>query len=145
MLHRMVLVARSNVELGRGALNGDLGIMLSRLMKASVDGCMTGALLWESGHFLEVLEGDRETLNEFRARITGDARIERLQVLEFLPLLRREYSTWAIARRRHDRAGPDLLRDLAGGRVSAEKVRFVLRESLAAGPLAESPPLVVAA
>jgi len=144
MLHRLVLVARSRIDLGQGALNGDLGILLSAHMKASVDSEMTGGLVWIGEHFLDVLEGHREHLRAFFNGISQDGRIAELRSLEFLPLSRREYATWAVA------DGSRAMRDAAAqtalqaGHADAVQVRKLVSQCLRTGTLATSPPLAAA-
>ena len=144
MLHRMVMIAEARIELGMGALNGDLGIILSCCMKSSVDQQMTGALVWDAGYFFEVLEGRAEALRAFHDRIAGDARIAGLQLLEFLPVTRRDFDTWAVGTpgpRQWDRA---LLAAARDGTATAADVRSLVSRVMTRGTLAESPPLVAA-
>ena len=144
MLHRMVLVARARVDLARGALNGDLGILLSSHMKASVDRETTGGLVWAGGHFLDVLEADRERLRDFFHRIAGDTRICELRSLEFLPITRREYRTWSVAdggQALHDVAALDAV---STGHADAAQVRRLVGQCLRSATVAATPPLVAA-
>jgi len=144
MLHRMVLVARARVDLAPGALNGELGILLSAHMKASVEREMTGGLVWIDGHFLDVLEADRDHLRRFFQTIAEDPRIAELRSLEFLPITRREHRTWSVSdgsRGLRDAAGVAAVRD---GRADALQVRRLVSQCLRSATLAATPPLVAA-
>lgn len=145
MLHRMVLMARSQVDLGSGSLNGDLGLILSHCMKTSIEHSLTGALVWDSGHFFEVLEGDRDALRRFYERVATDPRIGDVQLLEFLPLAHRSYRTWAVGTRGRGQHDPALQRDILAGHVTAAQVQALVQTIVGLGPLAESPDLVCAA
>lgn len=144
MLHRMVLVARARVDLAQGALNGDLGILLSAHMKASVESEMTGGLVWMDGYFLDVLEAERDRLRRFFEQIAGDSRIAELRSLEFLPITRREHKTWSVSdggqARRHT-AERDAVRE---GRADALQVRRLVGQCLRSATLATTPPLAAA-
>lgn len=144
MLHRMVLVARARIDLEQGALNGDLGMLLTAHMQASVDSEMTGGLVWMDGHFLDVLEADGDRLRSFFQHIAGDRRIAELRSLEFLPITRREHRTWSVS------DGGRALRDAAGfdavlaGRADALQVRRLVAQCLRSATVATTPPLVAA-
>ena len=44
MLHRMILAARSRIDLGDGPVQGDLGIFLAACMQTAVERELTGAM-----------------------------------------------------------------------------------------------------
>ena len=144
MLHRMVLVARARVHLGEGALNGDLGLMLAAHMKASVEREMTGGLVWLDGWVLDVLEGDREALHSFFLAIAADPRISDLRSEEFLPIARRQYARWSVARGDAAIYDTSALRALREGHASAAQASELVAQCLRSATLAESPPLVAA-
>ncbi|WP_339740225.1 BLUF domain-containing protein [uncultured Maricaulis sp.] len=145
MLHRAVMVSKARVDLGVGALNGELGSILACCMKASTDRHMTGGLVWDSGWFMEVLEGRRDALEDFWQHIIKDPRHADPQRLEFVPLLKRSYDTWSVATPRRGPANHSLLRNLRSNVPTAGEVRTHVRTIIATGLVAESPPLVCAA
>jgi hypothetical protein len=144
MLHRAVMVSKARVDLGVGALNGDLGSILACCMKASTDERMTGALIWDCGWFMEVLEGRRDALEDFWQSIAGDPRHADPQRLEFVPLLKREYETWSVGTPRRGPPNHGLIRSLRSNVPTAGEVRTHVRTVIATGLVAESPPLVCA-
>jgi hypothetical protein len=140
----MVLVARARVDLGEGALNGDLGLMLAAHMKASVEMEMTGGLIWLDGYFLEVLEGDREVLRRFFLALAADPRISDLRSEEFLPIARRQYMRWSVGRGDTAIYDTSALRALHDGHASAAQASGLVTQCLRSSTLAESPPLAAA-
>lgn len=144
MLHRMVLVARARVELSEGALNGDLGLMLAAHMKASVEMEMTGGLVWLDGYFLEVLEGDGDVLRRFFVAIASDPRITDLRSEEFLPIARRQYQRWSVARGDTAIYDTSALLALRDGHDSAAQASELVAQCLRSAIIAETPPLVAA-
>lgn len=145
MLHRAVMVSKARVDLGVGALNGDLGSVLACCMQMSIRGFMTGALVWDSGWFMEVLEGEKAALESFWNTVADDPRHSHPQRLEFVPLLKREYQTWSVGTPRRGVANHGLLRSLRSNVPTAGEVRTHVRTVIATGCVAESPPLVCAA
>lgn len=145
MLHRMVLTARSKVEMGPGALKGDFGSIMACCMQSSIASSLTGALVVESGLLLEILEGDSAELCDFHSRAEQDPRVADIQVLEFVPVLRRAYETWAVAAASPETADPALTGAIAEKRAGPFAVSQHIRRVLMHGVLAETPPLCVAA
>tara|TARA_R110002051_G_scaffold114257_8_gene186962 strand:+ start:3827 stop:4252 length:426 start_codon:yes stop_codon:yes gene_type:complete len=139
------MVSKARVDLGVGALNGDLGSILACCMKTSTDGHMTGALIWDRGWFLEVLEGRRDALEDFWQSIANDPRHADPQRLELVPLSKRDYQTWSVGTPRRGRANHTLLQSLRSHVPTAGEVRTHVRTVIATGLVAESPPLVCAA
>lgn len=139
------MVSKARVDVGVGALNGDLGSILACCMKASTDHRMTGALIWDSGWFMEVLEGHRDALEAFWQSIANDPRHLDPQRLEFVPLLKRSYQTWSVGTRRRGPANHALIRSLRTHVPTAGEVRTHVRTIIASGLDSESPPLVCAA
>ena len=145
MLHRMILAARSRIDLGDGPVQGDLGIFLAACMQTAVERELTGAMVWTGGHFLAVVEGRRDALQAVFDTLLDDRRLDRLKSLEFLPLTRRRYHTWAMSA--CDEAGCETACRplLEAGELGAAEACRQVEDCLQHGRLAESPPLVVAA
>lgn len=144
MLHRMVMAARTKIDLGKNALKGELGSILSCCMKHSVDGRMTGGLVWHSGYLLEVIEGERDTLRRFFDLVSSDSRISDLELIEFVPIRQRDYETWRVGSPKR-RLRAQLVRDVAMGRATASAVRKFVADVLDRNAKASSPPIVMAA
>ena len=58
---------------------------------------VTGALIFNSGCFAQVLEGSREKLAEIFERIQCDPRHTEVQVLEYAPISQRAFPNWSMA------------------------------------------------
>ncbi len=145
MLHRMVLAARTTVETGRVALTGELGSLLACCLQTSVDDGLTGGLVVEAGLLLEVIEGASPDLCAYHQCAEGDPRIFDLQVLEFVPVLRRQFETWAVAHTPDSRANCTLASAINEKRAGPFAVSQHIRQALMQGMIAETPPLCVAA
>lgn len=145
MLHRMTMIAKAGIPLGVGALNGELGRVLACLMKACVDRQVTGALVLDSGHYLAVLEGDADALRMIRKKFEGFGRHSNFHVLEVVPVVHREFRTWSVGAQRRESEPSRLIKKFLTIVPTAGEVRTHVRDLIALGVLAESPPLVFAA
>ena len=78
---------------------------------------ISGALLVNGGHFLQVLEGRAEDVNALYARIRRDRRHHHVALVDFGPLKQREFEGWAMRHvpgpRGHDRGVTGFLDELA--------------------------------
>lgn len=142
MLYRMVMMCRTRVALGVGGLQGELGSILSCCMKTSVDETLTGALIWDSFMFMEVLEGDGEALERFWDVVRADPRNSDCRRLEYRPIKEREFRTWSVGAQRRSLSTSRFMKRIQTVRPTAEEVRLHIDDVLAAGRLAESPSLV---
>jgi len=57
---------------------------------------VTGVLVATKTHFLQVLEGEFEILNDTFQRISSDTRHEKIQVISFTEIQERRFSQWAM-------------------------------------------------
>ena len=57
---------------------------------------ITGMLVFDSGSFLQVLEGGREVVSSVFCRIAADPRHQRVQLLESVPVHERQFATWSM-------------------------------------------------
>jgi hypothetical protein len=60
---------------------------------------ISGMLLYREGKFLQVLEGEENTLRELYAKILHDPRHAEITVLSDEPLAQRSFAAWAMAYR----------------------------------------------
>lgn len=58
---------------------------------------VTGALIFNSGCFAQVLEGSREKVADIFERIQCDPRHTEVQVLEYGPITQRAFPNWSMA------------------------------------------------
>jgi hypothetical protein len=57
---------------------------------------ITGVLIATQTHFLQILEGEFEALNETLERISRDTRHERVQLIRFSDIKKRRFDDWAM-------------------------------------------------
>lgn len=78
---------------------------------------VTGFLAFDSGSFLQVLEGGRDVLSALFARIAADSRHRRIELMEVRPVDERLFAQWAMGFAAADaRHGPLFLRHGTCGR-----------------------------
>ncbi|WP_300530864.1 BLUF domain-containing protein [Maricaulis sp.] len=145
MLYSSVMVSRAGVALGVGALNGDLGKLLAHCMKTCIDRHITGALVWDSGYFLTVLEGELGQLDALMDSLRTDRCFGEPRVLECVPVKGREYKNWAVGAARPESTPSPLIKKLQTVVPTAGEVRTQVRTSIYDGVIAETPALVGAA
>jgi hypothetical protein len=75
----------------------DLRDILSRSVSNNTRDNVTGALLFNSGTFLQVLEGHRAALNITYRRINADDRHERIELIGAAAVKERLFKSWSMA------------------------------------------------
>ena len=145
MIYRAVMMSRARVALGIGALNGELGRIISCCMMSCVDQRLTGALVWDAGYFMQVLEGHPDSLRDFMKTVAKDTRHQDYRQLEFVQAMRREYSTWSVGASRAGTPPSALIKKIQTIVPTADEVRTHVRHLISPGVIAETPPLVTAA
>lgn len=138
MLYRMVTLSSARIRIEGSIVSGTLGGVLAARMERLSALELTGALVWEEGYFMEVLEGLPQPLGEFWEQLRQDPHHSDLKRLELRPVRRREYATWALGRARQD-AGPSaLVRKLQTITPRADEVRTHVRDIISGGVMAET-------
>lgn len=66
---------------------------------------VTGMLLYQGGQFMQMLEGDQETVLQLYEHICNDARHTDVVTLEQGALMRRNYSEWSMGFHNMDKRG----------------------------------------
>ena len=80
----------------------DLSDVLEASRRNNARWHLSGVLLFESGTFLQVVEGPAWPLGRALERIRGDARHSGLEVLSDMPTERRYFPDWAMGSRELD-------------------------------------------
>lgn len=80
--------------------DADLDGLLETCRQHNVAHGVTGMLLYRDGDFLQVLEGEAESVRETFARIKRDQRHAGTVVLDQSNIDQREFGSWAMAFRR---------------------------------------------
>lgn len=70
---------------------------LSTARRKNAERQITGALLLDQGQFIQVLEGERETIETCFAKIGRDKRHDEVQLLALTPLSARRFNHWSMA------------------------------------------------
>ena len=73
-----------------------LGLLAAQSGRSNASLDVTGMLLYGTGHFMQVLEGDIFTVNSLFARIATDFRHRDVVRLFFGPLAERRFSHWSM-------------------------------------------------
>jgi hypothetical protein len=104
-LERFLLVQPAAMPLYRTAYKSAVSkpitkTELRQILKSSQDNNyadnVTGALLFDSGIFLQVLEGKRGKINSLLARLTKDPRHSNIELIGLEPIEKRQFETWSM-------------------------------------------------
>lgn len=91
-LERIIFTSRATRRLRRS----DLEDILADAREKNAANQVTGYLLYDDGHFIEAIEGERETVEALADRIAVDDRHEAFQVLARDPIAQREFDDWRM-------------------------------------------------
>ena len=91
-MHRLIYKSESIVGIDQSTIK-DI-IQRSRELNGKEE--ITGALLATKTHFLQVLEGEFDKVNETFIRIAKDPRHEKVQLISFAPVNTRLFEGWAM-------------------------------------------------
>lgn len=85
---------------------------------------VTGALLYSGGYYCQIIEGERDVLEDLFETIQMDRRHNEVTVLHFEPIELRSFSEWAMAMA----GAEDAMRfDIEG--IRASKDEFLMRDA----------------
>lgn len=70
---------------------------------------ITGMLMFGHGHFLQVIEGGSEAVNDLYHRIAQDPRHEKLRILSYRAIDERAFGCWSMAHVDATTIGADIL------------------------------------
>lgn len=136
LLCRLIYYSRSVIAGGPGALSGDLGRILNASLRNNARDHVTGALIFDRGRFVQVLEGQRAALDALFRLIRHDLRHEKVTLAEMTEIEDREFGNWSMAyadAARASDAGPPLIDlEVAPACVLLEKVRRVTQSGVIA-------------
>lgn len=69
---------------------------------------LSGMLVFDSRHFLQVLEGPRAQLSVIFGRIASDPRHRRIELMEVIPVHMRRFAQWSMGFAAADAANAEL-------------------------------------
>jgi Sensors of blue-light using FAD len=135
-LYRLVYLSRNEIEGDSVEIRTEIEeiLAMSRINNAKVE--VTGALMFNSGCFAQVLEGPQGAVQETFERIQCDFRHSRVELLMFEPVEERGFKTWSMAYVGADKTSIEEFADIAAGtdfdedRVSGRRIYELLHEHL---------------
>ncbi|TDR89929.1 BLUF domain-containing protein [Enterovirga rhinocerotis] len=95
-LYRLVYYSRNRVADGPEALDTAISSILEASRRNNARDNVTGALMFNSGCFAQVLEGRREAIEDVFERIQQDERHGDVSLLAFEPASRRAFANWSM-------------------------------------------------
>ncbi|WP_312798467.1 BLUF domain-containing protein [Tianweitania sp.] len=96
ILHRLVYYSRNEVEGGADALDAVIDQILAVSQRNNTQADVTGALLFNTGCFGQVLEGPRRAVEATFERIQRDDRHSDVTLLAFETTTTRAFPNWSM-------------------------------------------------
>ena len=96
-LHRLVYMSRNEIDGDGATVRREIEDILSRARTRNERAGVTGALIFNSGCFAQVLEGRLASIEEIFERIQCDLRHSDVVVLAFHPIPQRRFGRWSMA------------------------------------------------
>lgn len=135
-LYRLVYLSYNNVDTAADVLQTEIDQILavSRRNNALVD--VTGALMFNTGCFAQVLEGPKGAVMETFERIQCDMRHNKVSVLAFDETDERRFSNWSMAYVGHEAAAENRFNHVASesgfnmAELDGERVFALLQQHL---------------
>lgn len=93
-MHMLSYCSRSTIDPARAS--GELRAIAQICAANNPLLAVTGVLIFEGSFFVQVLEGERDTLQRLSARIKADPRHSEFTVLADRPVDARQYGDWAM-------------------------------------------------
>ena len=97
MLYRLVYLSTNRIQAAPEAFRAEVEQILRASRRNNAMVGVTGALMFSSGHFGQVLEGPRAAVEATFERIQQDTRHGDVSLLEFKPTGARGFDDWAMA------------------------------------------------
>lgn len=97
MLYRLVYFSTNKIQTAPDAFRAEVSQILEASRRNNAMVGVTGALMFSSGFFGQVLEGPRPAVEATFERIQQDVRHGDVSVLEFKPMAVRNFDNWAMA------------------------------------------------
>ncbi|MCB8838809.1 BLUF domain-containing protein [Aurantimonas sp. VKM B-3413] len=96
-LHHLVYYSRNRIAADGATLCEAVRRILAASQENNRKAGLTGALMFNSGCFAQVLEGPLDAVEETFERISRDERHGEVSVLAFEPVALRSFGTWSMA------------------------------------------------
>jgi hypothetical protein len=96
-LYRLVYVSRNEIEGDEVTIQSEIEQILTKARTQNPLSNITGALLFNTGCFAQILEGLHDDIQETFERIQCDRRHSHVAVLAFEPIAERKFTNWSMA------------------------------------------------
>jgi hypothetical protein len=94
MLARLVYHSENHLGAGDGKMIAELNAIMDASNRNNERDGISGALVFDSLWFIQVLEGERETISATVRRIMADDRHDNVTVMEVRPIRERLFANW---------------------------------------------------
>lgn len=91
-----LIVYHSKSMIAPEAFDDELQKIYASCTRNNVSNEVTGVLLHEGGYFVQLLEGEKASLEDVMARVTQDARHADIVVVVDEPIEQRQFPDWAM-------------------------------------------------
>jgi len=96
MLHRCIYVSKVSATIDNDSLRGTLMRIANTSYRKNKIARLSGILLSIDRQFMQILEGDNQTITALLGSIIGDDRHSDMAILEFIPTERRIFPEWSM-------------------------------------------------
>lgn len=133
-LHHLVYYSRNLVPGPQARVADEIESILASSRRNNSSVAITGALIFNSGIFAQVLEGTRFDIEATFERIQRDERHGEVQVLAFAPVRSRTFPSWSMGFLGRSRHGQDLFAHIGeqtgfdAKRMESERVYAIMRD-----------------
>lgn len=96
-IRSVAYISTSKLSVSDEALTDEVNKIIEISKKNNADQGITGALLYNGGYFIQVLEGPDEAINKTLERIKQDSRHDSIRILSDHTFEKRRFSKWDMA------------------------------------------------
>lgn len=94
MLFRLIYHSENHLGVSGGKMIADLNTILDASNRNNQKAGITGALVFDSLWFLQILEGDRDAVSETLRRISRDERHDNVTIMDARPIEQPQFGNW---------------------------------------------------
>jgi hypothetical protein len=133
-LHRLIYISRNRTSESPANTMAEIEAILSVARRNNAAYGITGALIFNSGMFAQVLEGPLGAIETIFERIQRDLRHGEVNILAFEPTTRRAFPSWSMAFIGRSLEGRDLFSHIAFStgfderRLEGERILTLMQE-----------------
>lgn len=110
MLTRLVYHSENHLGHDKGKMIADLNAIMDAANRNNQKNNVTGALIFDTLWFVQILEGERVAVSETLRRIMADGRHDAVTVMDVRPIADRQFGNWwmglALVRDSKERLDP---------------------------------------